>query len=235
MKDYKSVKKELKAKANKEKAQILQRFFKTGKWQYGEGDVFLGIAVPELRKIAGKNGDVGMESLRKLLQSKIHEERFVALIILIRKFEKGDNVKKDKIVEFYLENLKWVNSWDLVDVSAYRILGNYLFKRKKDVIYGLAVSENLWERRIAIMTTFYFIKNNQFADTFKISEILLEDEHDLIHKAIGWMLREVGKRDQKAEEIFIEKNYERIHRTTLRYAIEKFTKEKRNYYMQKQR
>jgi len=228
-----SLKKELIIKVDSRKAQILQRYFKTEKGQYGEGDIFLGISVPELRKIAKKNDNLSLRDLRGLLQSRIHEERFVALVILIQKFKKAGNDEKDKIMKFYLRNLKWVNNWDLVDLSADKILGKYLFDKEKTILYDLAVSKNLWERRVAIIATFYFIKNNLFVDALKISENLLKDKHDLIHKAVGWMLREVGKRNLKVEEDFLEKNCKKVHRTTLRYAIEKFPKEKRDYYLRK--
>lgn len=225
------IKKEFQQKANLEKAKILQRFFKTRKGQYGEGDIFLGITVPEVRKISQKYSYLNLNEIKILLHSKFHEERLGALFILVYKFEKGSEIEKKKIVDFYLKNLKWVNNWDLVDLSAYKILGSYLFKKDKKILYDLASSENLWKKRIAIIATFYFIKNNSFQDTLKISKILLNDQHDLIHKAIGWMLREVGKRDLKIEEDFIKKNYHKMHRTTLRYAIEKFSLNKRKYYL----
>ncbi len=224
------IKEKLRASGDSKKAKILQRFFKTKKGEYGEGDLFLGVSVPCSRKIAKEHADTGLSDLNKLLKSKFHEERLVALLILINKFEKG---LEKEAVDFYLKNLRWINNWDLVDISAYKILGNYFFNRQRKILYNLAKSDNLWEKRIAIISTFYFIKNNDFNDTFKISEILLEDKHDLINKAVGWMLREVGKRDLRAEEDFIEKHHKKIHRTTLRYAIEKFPKEKKEYFLNK--
>ncbi len=225
----KEIREELKEKTNKEKAEVLQRFFKTKKGEYGEGDVFLGITVPELRKIAKKNKNIGIMETLQFLRSKVHEERFIALLILIDKFSE----KNEKIFNLYLKNLKWVNSWDLVDISAYRIIGEYLFDKEKTVIYNLAFSENLWEKRVAIMSTLYFIRKNHFKDTINIAEILVYDNHDLIQKAVGWMLREIGKRDIREEEKFLDKYYKKMPRTMLRYAIEKFPKDKRKYYLGK--
>ncbi len=225
----KEIRKELKKKSNKERAEILQRFFKTWKGEYGQGDIFLGIAVPELRKIVKKNKDISITDVLSLLHSRIHEERFIALLIFIEKFSK----ESEKIFNLYLKNLRWINNWDLVDISAYKIIGAHLFDKEKTVLYNLARSNNLWEKRIAIMSTFYFIRNNQFKDTTNIAEILLYDKHDLIHKAVGWMLREVGKRDIKEEERFLMKNYKKMPRTMLRYAIEKFPENKRMFYLKK--
>ncbi len=233
MKDVNSIRRNLRNKANKEKAQVLQRFFKTGKGEYGEGDVFLGVMVPDSRRIAKEYSGIGLRDLSFLLHSKIHEERLVALLILVDKFERGSDCERKEVVDFYLNNLKWINNWDLVDLSAYKILGRYCFDKEKIILYDLANSTNVWERRIAIVATFYFIRNNYFTDTLLISEMLLEDEHNLIHKAVGWMLREVGKRGLKQEEDFILKNYKKIHRTTLRYAIERFEKNKKRYYLNK--
>jgi 3-methyladenine DNA glycosylase AlkD len=222
------IKREIKEKANEEKAKILQGFFKTKKGEYGEGDIFLGVSVPELRKIAKKYKET--EDVLSLLRSKIHEERLVAILILIEKFKSEE---KEKIFKLYLENTKWINNWDLVDVSCYKIVGEYLFDKKRDILYKLACSSSVWERRMAIVSTFYFIRKNDFEETLNISEMLLEDEHDLIHKAVGWMLREVGKRDVKKEEIFLKKYYKKMPRTMLRYAIEKFPEEKRASYLKK--
>ncbi|MDD4661694.1 MAG: DNA alkylation repair protein, partial [Candidatus Pacebacteria bacterium] len=187
------VKKELQKLKNEEKAKILSRFFKTGKGEYGEGDKFLGIKVPDLRLVAKNNLNVSLTELQDLLDSDIHEHRLTALLILVENFKKE---QKLEIVDFYLKNLKNINNWDLVDLSCPNIIGRYFLKRDRSLLYRLAKSENLWERRIAIVSTYYFIKNNNFEDTIKISKMLLGDKHDLLHKAVGWMLREVGKKDE---------------------------------------
>lgn len=215
--------------STEERAKTNAWFFKTGKGQYGEGDKFLGITVPDTRTIAKKYKDLPFADVSTLLQSEWHEERLTALLILVHNFERGND--QEKIVEFYLQNTQRVNNWDLVDLSADKIVGAWLFDKDKSILYDLAKSTNLWERRIAIMSTFYFIRHNQFEDTLKIAELLLHDPHDLIHKAVGWMLREIGKRNQDVEETFLKKHYKTMPRTMLRYAIEKFSKEKRDYYM----
>ena len=227
------LKKELARFGNPEKAKILSGFFKTGKGQYGYGDVFLGVKVPETRSVAKKFNSLSLKDLKKLLSSKIHEERLCALLILIDKYKQSDSKNKKIIVDFYLKNTKKVNNWDLVDLSADKILGNYLIGKDKSVLYRLLKSQNLWERRISIISTFAFIKNNKFDDTIKISEILLNDKHDLIHKAVGWMLREIGKRNVNSEKEFLDKHYKVMPRTMLRYAIEKFPEEERKRYMDK--
>ena len=226
-----SLKEELKTLENKEKAKTLQKFFKTSHGQYGEGDIFLGITVPESRKLAKKYSNVSFDDINNLLQSKIHEERLIALLILVNNYQKTDEKTKDKIYNFYLSNSKRINNWDLVDLTADKIIGHYLINRNKEILYKLAKSNNLWERRISIISTFHFIKNNQFQETLKISQILLNDKHDLIHKAVGWMLREIGKRNQPIEEEFLKKNYKSMPRTMLRYAIEKFPEDKRLAYL----
>ena len=223
------IKKEIESKENPEKAKILQRFFKTKKGEYGEGDIFLGIIVPEQRKIAKNYKNLTLDNLQILLDSKIHEHRLIALIILVDQFK--DN--KENIFNFYLKNTKNINNWDLVDLTADKIVGEYLRDKDKSILYELANSNNFWERRISIISTFNFIKNNQFEDTLKISEILLKDKQDLIHKAVGWMLRELGKRDLELEESFLKKHYKTMPRTTLRYAIERFEEEKRLSYLKK--
>jgi len=231
MTNLKELKKELKSKANLKTAQILQRFFKTGKGEYGQGDIFYGIKVPETRKIAKDYQDLSFSDAQKLLKSKIHEERLVVLLIFIYKFEKGDIKEKERIFHLYLKSTKYINNWDLVDLSAPQIVGKYLFDKPRNILYQLAKSENLWEKRIAIISTYWFIRNNQLQDTFKISEILLRDKHDLIHKAVGWMLREAGKKSMIEEEIFLKKYYKKMPRTILRYAIEKFPEKKRKMYL----
>ena len=200
-----SIIKDLDSLGNKEKAVILSRFFKTGKGQYGEGDLFLGITVPDQRKLADKHKESSLKEIEELLQSKIHEHRLTALLILVQKYKEADEKNKKEIFDFYINNLKCVNNWDLVDLTAPNISGDFLNNKDKSILYNLAKSENIWERRTAIISTFNFIKTNKFEDAFKISEILLEDKHDLIHKAVGWMLREIGKKDIKVLETFLNK------------------------------
>lgn len=227
---------ELKNAADPVKAKNLQWFFKTGKGEYGEGDEFLGLAVPRLRQIAKKYQDLGLVDLQKLLDSKVHEHRLSALMILRFKYStyaKASTDKQKSIVKFYLKNTKKINNWDLVDLSCHYILGNYLLGRDRKILYKLARSKNLWEKRIAIITTFAFIHEKQFKDSLKISEILLNDGHDLIHKAVGWTLREIGKKDKKTELDFLNKHYKTMPRTMLRYAIEKFTDSERKFYLKK--
>lgn len=216
---------ELDSLKNPGKAKVLQRFFKTGKGEYGEGDIFLGITVPLLRQISKKYLDLSLDDLQKLLDSKIHEHRTVALFILI------ENNDKKAAFDFYVKNTKNINNWDLVDLSAPKIMGDYLLNKDNKILYKMTKSNNLWERRIAVLSTFRFIKENDFEDVLKIAEILLSDKEDLIHKAVGWMLREVGKRDLRKEEEFLEKHYRKIPRTCLRYAIEKFPQEKRETFL----
>ena len=225
---------ELEKIADPERAKNLSWFFKTGKGQYGEGDIFIGITVPKLREISKKYQTLQLDDLQKLLDSKIHEYRLSALMILRLKYEKiDDNKFKEEIVNFYLKNTKKINNWDLVDLSCHYILGNWLLDKDRKILYKLAKSKNLWEMRIAIISTFAFIRENQFEDTLKISEIHLSDKHDLIHKAVGWALREVGKKDKKTETDFLNKHYKTMPRTMLRYAIEKFSDNERKHFLAK--
>jgi len=227
------IKADIKKQANPKKAKIYQRFFKTEKGEYGEGDIFIGLTGLEIKKIAKKYSNLSAKSVNKLLNSKIHEERSIALSILIMQYNESNEEKKEKIFKYYLKNTKNINNWDLVDISAYKIIGNFLLnnKKNKSILYHLAKSDNLWEKRISIISTFAFIKDNQFKDSLKISEVLLKDKHDLIHKAVGWMLREIGKKDLKTEEKFLKKHYRKMPRTMLRYAIEKFPEKKRQKYL----
>ncbi len=225
------IKRDLLRLSDPEKAKKLSGFFKTGKGQYGEGDIFLGIPVPEQRKVAKKYRDLPLSDVQELLSSKIHEHRLTALIILVSKYEKADDSGKKEIFSFYLKNTENIDNWDLVDLSAPKIVGDYLFNKDTSILFKLAKSDNLWERRIVIISTFTFIRNNDFEDALSISELLLHDEHDLIHKAVGWMLREIGKRDQETEERFLNKHCMQMPRTMLRYAIEKFDKNKRKFYL----
>ncbi|MDP7244096.1 MAG: DNA alkylation repair protein [Flavobacteriales bacterium] len=227
------IKNDLQKLGNPKLAKILSRFFKMGKGEYGYGDVFLGIKVGPQRKIVKKYSQATLKDLQKLLSSKIHEERLTSLFILIDKYKKADEKNKKEVVDFYLKNTKNINNWDLIDLSAGKILGNYLLEKDKSILYKLAKSNSVWERRIAIISTFEFIRNNKFESTLKISEMLLEDKHDLVHKAVGWMLREIGKRNQAVEEKFLKKHCKKMPRTMLRYAIERFDESKRKYYLSK--
>lgn len=231
MEKLSDLKKELKSLSNPERAKHSQRFFKTGKGGYAEGDIFLGIRTPVTKEIAKRYRNLSLSDVTKLLQNKIHTYRSIALRILIHKFEKGTGEVRKKIFDLYIKNTKFVSNWDLVDISAPKICGAYLLDKNRKILYKLARSKNLWEKRIAIISTFAFIRNNDFKDTLKISEILLNDSHDLIHKAVGWMLREVGNRNKKVEEKFLNKYALKMPRTMLRYAIEKFPEKHRQYYL----
>jgi 3-methyladenine DNA glycosylase AlkD len=240
---------EIKQKANIDKAKILARFFKTGKEEYGEGDLFLGITVPVSRMIAKKYTDLSLQGVEKLLKNKYHEIRLIALLILVQKYRKAgigvsskQNMEmKKEIVYFYLKNTKYINNWDLVDLSAHYIIGDYLYYKTQQqgpsspkILFKLVKSQNLWERRIAIISTFAFIYKGESKYTFEIVKILMKDKHDLIHKACGWMLREVGKRVSETElTIFLDKYGTQMPRTMLRYAIERLPEKKRMYYLYK--
>ena len=228
------IKYEMRKLANKKIAEHSQRFFKTGKGQYGEGDIYLGIRVPVLRKIAKKFRRISLAELSKLLESKFHEERLLSILMLVNLFKSGDEDDQELIYELYLDKTKFINNWDIVDISAGNIVGAFLFEKDKAPLYRLVFSENLWERRIAIVATFYFIRNDEFDDTLKIAEILFTDKEDLIHKAVGWMLREVGKRVIEIEEEFLEEHYLKMPRTMLRYAIERFPETRRKMYLKGQ-
>ncbi len=225
-------KKELRKNASQEKAKILSRFFKTGPGQYGAGDRFLGITVPKQRSIAKQFFDLSLHDLQKLLNSVYHEERLTALLILVLRYPRVDKKEQEKIYKFYLKNTRNINNWDLVDLTAEKIIGPYLEEKDKSVLFKLARSKNLWEKRIAILSTFHYIKKGESKLTLQIAEMLLNDDHDLMHKAVGWMLREVGKRcGEKEEEEFLKKYYKKMPRTMLRYAIERFAENKRLKYL----
>lgn len=236
MDQFQKLAKELRKLERPKQAKALNRFFKTAPGEYGEGDQFLGLKTYETRSVALKYLDLPFPEIVSLLASKIHEERTAAVMILTRRFEKADLAGKKEIYNFYLKNLGGINNWDLVDCSAPLIVGGYLFLSKKPrrPLYDFARSKNLWKRRIGIMATFYFIREKDFNDALKMAEILLNDKEDLIHKAMGWMLREIGNRNLKIEEEFLKKYATRMPRTMLRYAIEKFPEAKRRYYLQKQ-
>ena len=225
------IRKEILKQKNPSQALILQRFFKTGKGEYGEGDIFYGIKVPVQRTIAKQFKELALDDLKVLILSKVHEERLIAAFILIEQFKKAEDKNRKAVFEFYIKNRKGINNWDLVDLSAPKIVGEYLIDKEKALLYKFAHSKDLWEKRIAILSTYTFIKNGWFEDTLKISEILLHDKHDLIHKAVGWMLREIGNRDMETEEEFLKKHYRKMPRTMLRYAIEKFPEQKRKAYL----
>lgn len=225
---------QLKSESDPVKKDVLQRFFKTNIGQYGYGDIFLGVTVPKIRAIAKANKKILLDEVLQLLSSPIHEERLIALYFMIEHYKSGDNHLKNKIFELYLANTKYINNWDLVDSSAEYIIGDFLLDKPKDILFELAESDNLWERRIAIIATFCFIKKGHFETTINISNILMQDKHDLIHKAVGWMLREVGKRcSEKILCEYLEANYSKMSRTTLRYAIEKLEPNKRIYFLRK--
>jgi 3-methyladenine DNA glycosylase AlkD len=220
-----SVQSDLQKLKNKEKAKLLQGYFKTGKGEYAQGDVFIGLTVPQMRVIAKKYRDLPLGEIEKLLHNKIHEYRLTALIILTHK-----KLTKD-IVDLYLRNTKYVNNWDLVDLSSHEILGTFLLDKPRTILYKLARSKNIWERRIAVISTFVFLKHNDVSDSLKLATLLRNDPHDLMHKAVGWMLREVGKRDEKALVGFLATQYKTMPRTMLRYAIEKFPAGTRKKYL----
>lgn len=228
----KEVRKILRNLANPEIAEHSQRFFKTGAGEYGEGDQFLGIRVPVLRQQVKTFQEVTLENIQQLLVSSFHEERLFALLLLVYKFAKGNEEEKSAIYHMYLNNTQYINNWDLVDSSAYQIVGVFLEDKDRQVLYQLVQSDSLWERRIAIMATLHFIRSLQFDDTLNLSKQLINDQEDLIHKAVGWMLREIGKRDITVERAFLQSYYKKMPRTMLRYAIEKFPEQERQQYLQ---
>jgi len=229
--ELQDIRSKLRKLGDKQKARILQGFFKTGQGGYGKGDIFIGVRVPEIRKLAGKYQDMSTTDVQKLLKSPLHEERLLALIILVIKYSKGNDVVKKRIYKLYLNNTRHINNWDLVDLTAEKIVGDYLTDKSKEPLYKLAKSNSLWERRISIMATFHFIKQNNFVQTLIVAKMLLKDKEDLIHKAVGWMLREIGKRHLSTEEKFLNEHSQEMPRTMLRYAIERFPESKRQGYL----
>ena len=207
------------------------RFFKTGEGEYGAGDRFLGIRVPETRRFARRHRALSPRAVGALLKSKYHEERLLAVLILVAQYERGDEAERTRVFDQYVSMRRFVNNWDLVDSSAHKIVGPQLMGRDRSLLHELAASDVLWDRRIAIMSTYHFIREGDFTDTLRIAERLRDDEEDLIHKAVGWMLREVGNRDRNAEEAFLRKHYRAMPRTMLRYAIEKFPERRRKAYL----
>ena len=223
---------EIRALANKKIAQHSLRFFKTDKGEYGHGDLFLGVRAPQIRLIAKKHIDISITDMKTLIQSKYHEERFLGLIIIVNKYAKTkDKKNRNQLYKIYVSSFKYINNWNLVDVTCPHVTGKHLIDKDRTILYKWAKSEDLWTKRIAMVSTFSFIRKNDLEDTFKIAEILLQDKHDLIHKAVGWMLREAGKRDIKKEEAFLKKHYKTMPRTMLRYSIEKFPETKRQKYL----
>ncbi|WP_395477645.1 DNA alkylation repair protein [Rickettsia endosymbiont of Pantilius tunicatus] len=208
----------------------LTAFFKTKEGQYGEYDKFIGVTVPTLRKIAKIYYNLSKDDLGGIIKSRFNEERFLASVILINQYQKASDNDKKIFYQFYIDNIKYVNNWNLVDASAHHIIGAYLWDKDKEYLYKLARSKNLWERRIAMVATWYFIRKNELDLTFKIAQLLLNDKHDLIHKAVGWMLREAGKRDEKQLIEFLNRHISQMPRTMLRYAIERFSEETRKHY-----
>jgi 3-methyladenine DNA glycosylase AlkD len=217
--------------ATRGKATLLQGYFKTGPGEYGEGDLFLGVVVPDIRRVAKEFQDMPVGEIIKILASRYHEERLLALLMLVQQFAKGDEALKKRIYGLYLKSTRYINNWDLVDLSAPNIVGTYLLDKSRKPLYAFAKSKDLWKRRIAILSTAAFIRQNDFDDALGISKILIEDDHDLLHKAAGWMLREIGKRNLRVEERFLKQQYKKMPRTMLRYAIERFPEGKRRDYL----
>jgi len=227
----KELKQEIMQLADPAQADILQRFFKTGSGEYGEGDRFLGLRVPQLRRLVKSHLDLALADVARLLQCTTHEYRMAALLILTYRYPKADKTGQADIYKFYLAHTAWINNWDLVDVTAPHIVGAHLMTRSRKVLYKLARSRSLWERRMSIVATHWFIRQDQFEDTLEIADLLLADDHDLIHKAVGWMIREVGKRSLETMEAFLLPRYARMPRTMLRYAIEKLPAPRRRAYL----
>jgi 3-methyladenine DNA glycosylase AlkD len=223
----------LRSRASPETARILRGFFKTGPGQYGEGDMFLGIKVPLIRAVAKEFPGVGLDAAVDLLHSRFHEERLLALLFLMQHFTTGDTHERQSAYQAYLANSAWINNWDLVDLSAPQVVGAYLADQGRAPLYRLVHSSSMWERRIAMVATLHFIRSNDFDDTLQLAEHLLQDREDLIHKATGWMLREVGKRDQARLEIFLDQHGPAMPRTMLRYAIERFPETLRQAYLRR--
>ncbi|MEQ8523773.1 DNA alkylation repair protein [Gracilimonas sp.] len=222
---------ELKKYANPEKAKHSTRFFKAGPGEYGEGDKFLGIKVPDQRKVAKKYRNLSATEIKPLLDNEYHEVRLTAALIMVYKVEKGGQEELENMTRLYLNNLSGFNNWDIIDSSCHKILGPFLENKERDLLYDFARSDDLWKKRISVITCYHFIRNNDYEDALAISEILVHDAHDLIHKAVGWMLREIGNRDLETEETFLKKYYQNMPRTMLRYAIEKFDEPLRLKYL----
>ncbi|MFH0984488.1 MAG: DNA alkylation repair protein [Candidatus Omnitrophota bacterium] len=228
-----AIRKRLRQYADREQAALLRRFFKTGPGEYGEGDVFIGVRVPCSRIVAKEFGDLALGEVVKLLRSRVHEERLVALLILVSQFQSADEKGRGQIYRIYLKNHSFINNWDLIDLSAHHILGGFLRGKEQTPLYSLARSGSLWKRRMAVLATFRYIRDRDLKETLKIARMLLKDKEDLIHKAVGWALREVGKRDEPLLESFLKKHHQKMPRTMLRYAIERFPEPKRQRYLKR--
>lgn len=233
---YEKILKDIRAHRDERQGAVLGRFFKTGKGQYGEGDIFWGLDVPTSRKISERYTHISKKDILKLLQNEVHEVRLIALLILVAQYKKADAKLRAELVKFYLDNTKYVNNWDLVDSSAHQILGDFLLDKseaEKRILLTLSHSKNLWEQRIAIIATFAFIRKGELDWTYKIADTLDKHTHDLIHKACGWMLREAGKKDEKRLREYLDKKAPTLPRTMLRYAIEKLPEKDRLEYLKK--
>lgn len=225
------IQKKLRSLASPAKQKILTSFFKCGPGQYGEGDQFIGVTVPQVRGLLSQTSTLSSSDVAALIRSPIHEERLLALLILVKRFSCADEVGRKKIFDFYIRFKKFVNNWDLVDQSAAPIVGAYLMDKSRKILFDWACSKSLWDRRIAVVATWHFIRNRDLEVTFQLCEKLLGDEEDLMHKACGWMLREAGKKDEKALERFLNRNAKKMPRTMLRYSIERFSDQKRLRYL----
>jgi 3-methyladenine DNA glycosylase AlkD len=226
-----AVQEQLRSLSSPEAAALAARFFKTGPGQYGEGDVFLGLRAADMHRLAKEHRQLPFDELPLLLRSAIHEDRMLALLILVLRTSKGDEAIKKQVYDLYLAHTRYINNWDLVDASAREVMGGYLAGKSREPLYRLAASPSLWERRISIVATHYFIRQSEFLDTFQVAERLLGDREDLIHKAVGWMLREVGKKEQSELEAFLRRHGKVMPRTMLRYAIERFPEDLRRAYL----
>jgi 3-methyladenine DNA glycosylase AlkD len=232
MAEFETIRNELRSLADPQKATVLARFFKTGPGEYGFGDRFIGVVVPDIRRVVKSHRQAGRPAVVKLLRSPFHEERLTALLILVEQYRNGDASRRKEIYDLYLSNTAFINNWDLVDLTAQHIVGDQLHDKKSSVLTRLALSESLWERRIAMLSTYHFIRHGESSEALRIAELLLHDPHDLIHKAVGWMLREIGKRCSRQEECrFLDRHAPAMPRTMLRYAIEHFPEELRKRYM----
>jgi 3-methyladenine DNA glycosylase AlkD len=229
------LKQKLEALADPKNQQQAQRFFKTGKGEYAESDIFLGIRTPVLRKLVSQYKDLSLDDSEQLLHSPVHEHRSFALMLWVAKYPKADNTQQQQLFERYLQNTKFINNWDLVDISAPTLVGEHLLAKDRNILYTLVASKALWERRIAVVATLTFIRHQQFDEILDFAKLLLNEPHDLIHKAVGWMLREVGKQHLSVLKAFIDEYDTQLPRTTLRYAIEHFDEEQRQFHLKRKK